>query len=544
MPVIQIGNNTLLGLKNKYGEIPNEQWVIISNTGFGKTIALEGIAEELHNNGYTVICIADPKNESELAFQMFEPEKQYHLQNLRLIGKAIGKQKVKLYHPYTNSIPREYLPNYNFFTIPIKDLGSHEWGLIVESAWESESVSLLLKSGNELRDSEGLYSFVHLAQNLIIGKTEGKKRKYDPRNFGLKTSSGSMKSVSEISRLLYSFKENYFLSSKDSKYNLDWKSIIQDQEHYHVFVTNFIDKDKYEKQIQFVVLHLMEAILRNKKYMTHPICILIPELRDLCPKNPEGYKKFLSEAVKTNLSMARSSGKGGMSFITDSTYWGDLDLKVRGTFSAVFLGRLTADDIDEISKKWVLNKETREFLKSPDRPNSFLWIQDQDIETRWTIWLPKAMHKEQDYSFIDMYMRHHRKNPEEYPIKNFTEMINEMKKNYNDEEKKFLDKERKKEIDEEKLEEKEKLEKEESKENKISEIKTEKKEAENKSKEIIMKLCYEMFNDQNLDRKEKTYRKIGEKLKIHHVSVKKYIYAYGKKINNQDFEEKALEEYR
>lgn len=538
MPTPLVGQYALLSLKNKYGKVLNEMWVIGASTGWGKGLAMESIVEELHKEGYLVLVIADPKKENEFGFQMFKPREKYHLDNLRAVGKVPEGKKVKLYHPFCFTLPKGSMPDYNIFTIPLKDLGEHEWGLIVETGWESESVSLLMKTSNEIKNEDGLYAFMHTAQEMISTKHEGKKRKANKKNFGLKVGSGSFKSITEISRLLYPFIQNYFLSSKNSKYNLDWEKILTDQEHYHVFTTEYLNSEKLS---QFVVLYLMEAVFKNRKFLKRPVVFVIPELRNLCPYYPEGYKKFLSDAVKNCMSMARSSGRG-MSFLTDTQVWGGLDKQVKGSASAVLFGKLTADDIHEISQKWTLNRDTKEFLKAPRKPNSFLWIQDEDQDVKWTIWFPSGMHKEPEYNFREMYLQHYREDPEKYPLVNFNEIIKEMAKEYSAEEKKFLDIEKKKEEKERELEEKKKAEKE-AKSSKTEEVKIIKEKAKqsiDKSREVMMKLCYQ----EKHDNPKMSNHDIAKKLGITHSTVGKYLKIYKEKIDNQDFSEKVIEELK
>ena len=99
--------NTYLYLKNEYGKILNEMIFVIAKTGWGKGLSTEGIAEEFHDAGYTVIVIADPKQEVEFGYAQFLPEERYHLNHLRLIGKMPQTKQVKIYHKGTQKLAKK-----------------------------------------------------------------------------------------------------------------------------------------------------------------------------------------------------------------------------------------------------------------------------------------------------------------------------------------------------------------------------------------------------------------------------------------------------
>jgi len=488
-------NKNFLSIRDKDGEITNHQILVCASSGEGKGLALEGIAEKFHANGYTVICIADPKSEVELGFQMFEPKAPYHIKHLRGIEKTPGKQKVKLYHPFTFDIERKNIPNFKIFTIPLKELGRSECSLLAETKWESDSVTLLLKTIEEVSESAGLYDFIHAVSDFVKTGSKSKSRKADPKNFYLPVGSGTAKELTRVSNYLQPFKRHYFLSRSNSPHKLNWKQIINDNEHYHVFTNYFMDETKDGKVMQFVILYLMQSIMRNKRYAKKPIVILTPELRDLCPFNAQGYKQFLAYAMKENYTKLRSSGKG-ISSISDTTFWEDLDKEIRGTFTANFFGKLTGDDIEAMGKKWGIKREVKEKLRSPEAKNTFIWIDSkEEVEDGIRIFLPKAMHGEPKYSFNEVYAEHNEKEPLEYPMVNYSGMIDEMRKELTEEEKKFKNKAKK--IEEEEIQEQleKKAEKEMKKEEGSKVVTKEKKvkELENKNKENVMKMCYEMY---------------------------------------------------
>jgi hypothetical protein len=549
---IQISDRSHLCSKDEYGEMIFETILVVGSTGSGKGLVDELIAEDDHNNGNLIIFIADPKQEIEAGFSMFYPEAKYHLNNLKAIGKAPGKKLVKLYHPFTFKIPKEYLPEYNFYTIPIKDLGKHEWGLIAETFSESEAVSLLMKASAEISNEDGIFAFAHYIQDAIKGKMKNRKRVADWKNFGVEAGSGTMKELSRITNYIRPFQDNFFLSKKNpnkNNTNLNWKDILTDQEHYHVFVTNFLDFNTDDKIIGFTILYLLESIIRNKQYLKCPVTIICPELKNVVPFKPTGFREFLADSFTKVLSMIRSTGRG-MKFVGDTQSWGNLDKSVKDVIRTTLLGQLSGNDIEEVSKKWVLTREFKEFLRFPTKRNSFIIAESNNFQP-FTFYLPSQMHKEPKYNFFEMYRKHSAKDSATYPMKNYSQLIKDMRKEFKDEEDKFKKKVNKREQEEEAEEERIAKEKEtkSSESIKVNEKVEKAKETIDKSKEMLKKLCWEMFNDESIDKKERSYRKIAEKFRENgvktHVTAKNYIDYWQNKIDEEklkSYEDKFIEE--
>ena len=513
--------NTYLGLRDKYGKIINEQILIIAKAGKGKTLAGEGIAEKFHKAGYIVLVIADPKDELEYAYQMFEPREKYHLDHLRKIGKTPYRKSIKIYHPYTHNIPIISLPDFNFYTFSLKDLGRKEWGLLAETDWDTETMRILLQASQNISKEDGLYGIMHYIQNAVKGKKVGRTKKADPRNFLVEASSGTLKAVTEISNYLQPFKHDYFLTKDSCPLNIKWRDILTDQENYHVFVSNWI---KDEKLKDFLILALLNGIITNKRFLRKPVVVVIPEVRTTCPFRPEGHKKFLASAVKSSLSLMRASGRG-MSSILDSQVWNSIDESVRDSATITLFGELGGGaDMEKVAKAYNYRREIRDQLKSMEYMNSFLMVGKEDRESV-VIFFAASCHAEPHYNFFEMYK-------DEYPkkMKRYDKTIEMMKKIYNDEENKFRDKIKKQEKAERERKKKEQKEKEETqkREGKVEEKIQKAKAKETESKVQLMKLCFEMKNDESIDEKERTLRKIGKKFGLNHITVGRYIEDYEK----------------
>lgn len=507
--------NTYLSLL-KGSKIQNFQLIICAKSGYGKGLALEGIADELHRQGYVVLAIADPKHEVEFGFAMFEPKEFYHVMHLRKIGKAPEKKNVKLYHPFSFNIPTNMLPEINFFTTPIKSLGRAEWGMLSESAWESEAVRLLLNTAQNISDNEGLFSFVHAIQDAVRVRKENKRVVADAKNFYLSVGAGTAKSVVEIANYLQPFKRDFFLSKTNCKYNLNWREILADNENYHVFFSKWISDEKMQ---EFVVLWLLNEILRNKDFAKHPVCVIIPEVRKLTPFKPEGYKLFLSNAITEALSTMRSMGRG-MSSLLDTQVFSDVSEEVRNSATVTLFGEVAPSDAEKISKAMNYKREIRQQLSKMEYENSYLIAGKEDMGGI-TPFFPCHMHKEESYNFLEMYRRNYSEK-----MKRYTELIKEMQKDLSEEERKVRErvkkrmKEEKERLEQEKREREERAEQRDKSGQKIEKA----KEIEDKSKLQMMKLVYQYKQDNP----KISWRKLGEKFDVSHITAKKYCEDYEK----------------
>lgn len=443
--------NTYLTLKNQYGKVLNEMIFIVAKSGYGKGLASEAILEEFHKAGYVVIALADPKDELEMAYAMFEPQENYHVDNLNLVGKHKSKKKVKLYHPFTFKIPKRSLPEFNFYTFSLKELGRKEWSMIAETAWDTDTIKLLLNASQNITNEDGIYGFMHYLQEIVKGKIDKKKIQPDPKNFFLSVTSGTAKSIQDIANYIQPFKNDFFLTKENSPTHLNWKKILRDQEHYHVFTSHWIKDPKLKV---FCVMTLFNKIVEHKHFATKPIIIFIPEIRYLTPFKPEGYQKFLAQGIKDNLSMMRSMGRG-MSCLFDTQVWSGVDEEVRNSATTTLIGELGgASDKEKLSKANRYGKEQQKLLSKQEAQNTYM-IQGKEDLGGIRIWFPSHMHKEPQYNFFEQFRKH---NPE--GLKSYNDLIDAKKKEIKDEEAKYRDRIKQQSIRKKREEERIKKEKE------------------------------------------------------------------------------------
>jgi hypothetical protein len=507
---IETDVNTYIKLKDIRGDVENSFTFIFAKAGTGKTLSIESLIEEYKKLGYTILILSDVKDEFEMGFALFEPRKPYHIYHLRKIGKPIQKQEVKLYHPFSFRIPtNSALPEINFYGFSIKELRRNEWSMIAESSMESDTIRLLLNACNSISNSDGLYSFLHFVEESVIGKREKRKINPDPKNFYLRTATATAKSLQDISSYLIPFKEDYFLVPNNSQLKLDWKTILNDNDCYHVFTTYWIQDEKLK---DFTILALFNSILRNKQYARKPILIVIPEIRFLTPFKPEGYKKYLADGIKSNLSVMRNMGRG-FSGIFDSQVWQDVSEDVRNSATFTCFGELGgAGDIEKISKAMNYKRDIRDMLKKMDYRNSYL-IQGKEELGSFTLWFPSHMHKEPEYNFFEMYKTHY---PER--MKNYKELYEKIRKEYEEEEDTFREKVKKRMQEEERLENEKIKQREYKSSEKLKEaedeVKALKKMKVDEKKEALYK--------EKIDNPNKSFRTLGDRYGISHITAKKY----------------------
>lgn len=531
------GYNTYLNLKDDYGNIENQMNFIIAQSGWGKGLATAGLAETLHNEGYQVIVIADPKDESEFAYSMFKPEKAYHLEMLERMGVKPDKMSVKLYHPFTFNLPRTKIPEMNIFTLPLKDMVENEFLFIAQSEYQTETVKLLIRASRNLSDSGGLYQFIHNIQDLIKGKKKGKTYKADPNNFYLEGSAGTQKALTQISTSLKPFEQHYYLSSKNNPLNLNWKEFLSDKDSYHVFVYNYLPYDPNMMVRDFLVLQLISQIVSHshptKKLRKHPLAIILPEIGSQMPIRPEGHKKFLAKPLTKFLSTCRSIGEGGITTISDSQTYSGIDEEYANRSTVVFLGKLAGmRDLEKVVKSLGLKQDMRKRLMHPEYRNSYTLVGDE-TEHEVFIRFPSHMWAEPEYSFDKMYLKYFRNKMQSYhPI------MDMMSKDLEVEKKKFKELAKKKADD---LEEEEvKVEKKKDKKEKESQAKE--KESINKSDEKSKEKIIMLMGKDKEENPDIGLRELARKYQINHITVKRYLETYQAQVDDKDYEDKFLEE--
>jgi len=506
---------------------------LFAKQGWGKTLACQSLMEIYHDLGYTILILNDVKNSFEMGFCLFEPKKKYHLDSLRHDGKPIKTRKLKIHHPFTFKIPNKKLPEIEFYSFSIKDFGRPEMSLLSESPYESETMRLLLNASENLKNSEGIYQFLHNIEQNVLGKKKDKTRvKPDPNLFNLRVTQATAKGLQEVASYMLPFRKDYFLHKEDSEINLDWKKILNDNEHYHLFTAKWIKDDKIK---HFCILNLLEGIVRNIDYARKPLLIVINEIRFLTPERCKGYQEFLASAISKRLSVLRNMGRG-VSGIFDSQVFSDISADVKQSFNVNVFGELGSPvDIDRLSKHLKYKRVIVDQLKNMEDRNAYLIQGIEDMES-FTLWMPSHANAEAEYKFEEEYQKHFPKK-----MKSYKQLKEKMRKQFNEEkaeiDKKIEERERKEQEEEEekeqaKEEKKEKSEKVVEKEEEIKQLKSEKKEDK-------MRRAWE------LKQEGLSNRKIADEIGITHKTVAKYLKDYKpikEEEDKMDYEDKFVEE--
>ncbi len=401
-----VSNKFKIDWKNPY------QSLIVGKVGYGKTLLSERMAECHHNKKFIVIHLLDMKDKFEPAFCCFKPIEKWHLASLEKLNLKPSSKKIRLFHPFTFNIPKSKLPPINFFTIPIKSLGREEISMLFETSSDSNVVKLILNNIKELKNDEGLHSFMHSVSESIKRKKSKKAitRSSWRKGFGLKTAmAGTTKDIEEIDSTLRPFLTDYFLSDKDCEHNLNVeRDIFSNQEEYKILVAPYI---KDEKMKYFAILSFYLQILRKRKLSKYPILFIWEEIRKFCPDKPkEEYKSYLANAISDGMIIMRGEMIGNQ--LTTQVYK-DVDAKISSSANEIFLGGISGmQDLDRISKAYGYSKETMDYLRYADR-NKFL-IQGYERFGLTKGIFPTHMHCEGRYRFVEMYGKHFPKRMKTY----------------------------------------------------------------------------------------------------------------------------------
>ena len=508
--------------------------IYICKSGWGKSLKIEGVADML-NGGfadnppnewrmnhlkrppYVVIFMVDVKDTIEPGFAMFDPIARYHLNELFMQGSKPSKKNVKLYHPFSFNLPKHKLPDMTLFTLPISNRSKEEFAMLAETESETDSVRLLMNVADNLSPNEGLMEMLQKVQ-IKIKKEKRSKHGEDfvvPDKVTLleSTTRGTMKDVGELASYFIPFFNHYLLTPKNFFLNLDVDSIVNDPYHYHMLITKWLGK-KDEKMKDFVKIAFYKELMRNPDKFKYPILFVWEEIRRLTPYKPEGYKKYLGNALRNELSVVRNIGKG-ISFIMGSQVWWDVDEKVRESATETFFGNLGGlSDLERVSKAMKYRRDIVEDLNTMEK-GCFLRKGYEEFGA-WKFMYPTHMHAEEGYNFLNMYAKYY---PEK--LKSYSDIVLKVKE-YEENVRKTVglklneDYKRKQQSIKEKQEYKEKGS---ATAKKLDEMKDKHKKEKVKKKSEVKEMIKKIVEaEPGLSK-----RKIGERLGIHHSTISTYM---------------------
>lgn len=394
--------------------------IITHNSGHGKSLAAEQILETYYNEGYLIIVVTEkPGAPLEIGFANFKPSYKYHLDYLKDQQKIPREMPIKIYHAATLNIPiTKDLPPINFFTIPIKSLTMQEITILLEVEEKNRAAIILDNTIRKLGSEENIYDLIWKAEKSI--SSAGKKVEggiYIPHfdeDFHVKGSeAGSKTNIDEILSTFRPLLRDYFLSNDKGAFNLDWKELLGDQKHYHIFTYTFIERKKTK---YFIVNWILNQIDRYKELKKHPILIYVPEAKVFLPiRSKEAYIQKTANNFEEKLSTMRSSG---ISSIAESQGFYDLSEGYSGSITELLFGALNTEDMERLSKVYRVPIHVREKLNKIAKNNYFRvgsWRE-------WSMVFPSHAHKEEGQNFFQEYRKNH---PEQ--MRNYKEFVKTLK---------------------------------------------------------------------------------------------------------------------
>ncbi len=410
--------------------------LLITETGQGKTITAEGIAEaEKESQKYVVISITDEKRNWESCMRMFEPVAEYHLRELkkqRIIPRA---NKIKIYHPFSFNIPHSKLPLINFFTIPVKEIERAELNLLFETEGDTYEIQLFLDAIKALKKDEGLHQLVWDVSQQIKSdsdiSTSKKIVKPKPPFFTSESNmAGTIGNIKDIKSRVKPYlneygerniKGDYFLASKESPISLYIEKLFNDQEHEHCFVYNWLQD---EKQYYFCILALLDLILRNATKSKYPILIRIEEMKSLCPKRAKGFKEVLAFFISKLLATARGLN---VSVLSTTQAISEIHESLISLFKEQFLGQINAPPDVKVLQELKVSADSIRKLRTVKKGRFYYRPDIDDTDTPYVGRFPSGRHCEEGDNFLKIYEEHNKTDSTSYPMQDYKELIKQMK---------------------------------------------------------------------------------------------------------------------
>ncbi len=509
--ITQDGAYTEFILRNqRTGRVDNEQFLILGCAGSGKSMATELIVYRLWKAGYTIIIITDFKDNMEYALSMFKPREKWHLRILERLGITPEAIPTKIYHPFTLSFPyKKRLFDMNLFTFDIRTLGSEELSILAETNKETDSIRMMLDTLSHLNKNESIYDFFYKIEKKIISRS----RKYtgtdivqpDWDNFGIDTpTKATRQTLGEISDYMNPFQQHFMIASSDCKINLKPEDILNDQKHYHHLITKFMPQQRM-KEKEWTQFAFFKQMVRNLHKAKYPVCFVIQEMGQYCPRTPEGYQEPMANGFRSDILTVRNKGRG-VTTVLNTQVLKEVDERISNDSTEVLIGKIgSIKETEAVGKAMSYPRRIIEQLQQLETGRFILKGREDVGALRFPP--PPHCHKEAYYNFDEMYA-------EEFP--------DEMR-TYEDEYKYMLDlkneqfdivKKRKMKIKEAEIRVAEEKKKREERERKLREdkdkLQEEKKEARKEKFDDRDTRIYQYYLQHKDDPEPPSYKKIGE----------------------------------
>lgn len=349
--IIKHQNNDFIVLTKQ-----NFQGLICSESGCGKTLAIERFMYNMIKEKCLVIVINDQKNLSELAFCQFSEKymSRFHKQQLNRYKLTPERIPVKIYHPFSFSIPKHKIPEMKICTISIMDLQDSEYLFLLESDVDKTNLDILKNAQAKMKKTDTWYEYADLI-NQEATKMEKKIGKdtfflRDNSTFGFKNvASGNIKNIGSLYGTFYRFKQHYFLQSEDHWMNIDWNEFFDNPNEIKFISTRYINDEKIKN---FFQLYILNSIVRKRELCKYRILVVMDELKDLSPHTDKrGFKQVLSTQISRHLNTNfRSNNISSIS--TSQTICGlDKTLLANNVFTFLLIGKIIGSKDKELLRE-------------------------------------------------------------------------------------------------------------------------------------------------------------------------------------------------
>ena len=362
-----------------------------------KTCAGERVAQIYRRTGAKIIYVCDQKDEIEPAFSMFEPEAEYHKNEMKFRNEQPETFNVRINHPYTQNIPNRREPETNYFSLPIKSaLQDNMIKFILEDERENTAFNLLKMSVNDLKSTEGLFALAH-----NLRKNADKSETYSV--FMTEEAGTGIQFAKDMEmKLTNLFMDDYILMPESHPDNLDMKRILKDKDVVDVFTTRHFAKS--EKKKDLITFYLLEEIQANKQFIPKEgLSVVVQEIKDLCPQKPMGYKMIF---INTFNSLITKCGSSKLGVIADTQSESGTNSKLMTLFNQKFAGKtLSNSDLHNYATNFKFSKDCIDMIKKLNL-GEFIRVDKSGDNSYAKFAMPCFMHHEEGVSFDKIYEKH------------------------------------------------------------------------------------------------------------------------------------------
>lgn len=363
MNIVRTKHYTHLIQLEEDGTYQHSPILIVGSSGKGKSIFKERSIENIEDVYPQVITIelVDVLDTLEGAFPMFPATFESHVAQLAIQKEEPEARKVKLWVVYGHDLKEwqrieKKLPEAEVITFGAKSiLQRDEIMFLLGKQKEDQTVRLMMRLGEELKNNEDLRFARHHCNKMVLRKKEfyaGKQME-----IGEEEPVADRGSVGDVEGALHIFESDKCIQPEDFRLNFDVHKIFNESGTRHVIVYRCLKKD--EKLRSFVFFHIFNEIVRHINECKYPINLVIEEAQSIAPfRGEEAYESILSSKVGKSIGELRKAG-GGVSIFMLGRVWNKISENVRAECAKQVLFHIEMDDMHDVVKVSSLGKKAR-----------------------------------------------------------------------------------------------------------------------------------------------------------------------------------------